>query len=235
MPFSQVDFAKIFSVPGLVTLLGILYSIVLHEAAHAFAADRFGDPTPRAHGRLTLNPLPVLRADPFFTLLLPIMTWISYNGQWAIGGGFTPIDGAYFRARPVADLVVSLVGPMTNLTLCVLFSALLCIPGLAPSNTQLYLALGLLASINLILALFNILPIPPLDGSSVLAVLVPPLRPLFDRVRGAGLSLMLVVFIGWPLFGYIAPPVMARYMQALSAVYNHANGPGTFTDKPFGW
>jgi len=225
------DPSALFTLPTLLILAGLSYSVVLHAAAHAFAADRLGDPTPRALGKVTLNPVPIIRTSPLFTLALPIITWFTYGGRFALGGGATPVDGNYFRVRPKADLLMSIVGPLTNLTLCVLLSLILCIPHLAPKENPLFLVFFTLAWTNLILAVFNLLPIPPMDGAHVFGALFPSLRRLYESVEEYGF--MLVILIGWPLFWHIAPPLGAKYIQVVGRLYELANGPGTWPGDPF--
>jgi len=222
----SIELSEFFTAPKLLILGGIIYSVVLHEAAHAFAADRLGDPTPRMLGKVTLNPVPIIQTSPFMTLLLPIITWFSFGGKFALGGGETPVDGAYFRMRPKADLLMSLVGPLTNFTLCVVLSIALVIPNVAPPNSPVFDVISTLAWTNLILAMFNMLPIPPLDCSHILGALVPGLRSLYDMVSGFGF--LLIVFIGWPLFRYIAGPMAETYSKILRPAYESIYGPGSW-------
>jgi Zn-dependent protease len=143
-------------------------SITTHEASHGLVADRLGDPTARELGRLTLNPLPHI--DLFFTILLPLILILSGTGF--IFGGAKPVPVNVSRLRhPRRDwALVGAAGPLANLALAVLLAMLLAIlihAGVAPSSPLAKIpAVGIF--VNVLLAVFNLLPIPPLDGSRVM-------------------------------------------------------------------
>ena len=154
----------------------LLLAVTFHEAAHGYVADRLGDPTPRAAGRLTLNPFAHL--DPMGTLVFVVTRAIG----WAKP---VPVDARYFR-NPRRDMVwVGLAGPAANLVvagvlalLCrLLLGALVADPD-GWAATRVWAPLAMVSvrgvTLNLGLALFNLLPVPPLDGSRVLAGLLPP-------------------------------------------------------------
>ena len=135
----------------IISAIGLLIAVTIHEFSHALAADRLGDPTPRAMGRLTLNPLAHL--DPLGT----IMIFIAHFG-W---GKPVPIDPYNFRNPRRDEIIVSLAGPASNLILGSLIGIIYLTTGYI--NVVLYT----LAIINFSLAVFNLIPIPPLDGSKV--------------------------------------------------------------------
>ncbi len=148
----------------------LVVAFTVHELAHAVTADRFGDPTPRAHGRLTLNPIAHL--DPLGSLLLLVAGF-----GWAKP---VPINPAVLRRRsPAAVMWVSLAGPLSNLALAILaaipFRLGLLYPafpsGLFPNLSQI---LTQFIFINLILLLFNLLPLAPLDGEKIIGYFLPP-------------------------------------------------------------
>jgi len=142
----------------------LIIAITIHEFSHAFAADRLGDPTPRSFGRLSLNPL--RHADPIGTFLLPLMGLLS--GLPTIGWAKpVPIDPYNFRHPKRDELIVALAGPLSNLSLAIIFALLYHL-----LNFPLYLAYIPIV-VNASLALFNLLPIPPLDGSHVFLNLLP--------------------------------------------------------------
>ncbi|MFA5025854.1 MAG: site-2 protease family protein [Candidatus Shapirobacteria bacterium] len=136
---------------NIIALLSLLVAITIHEFCHALAADKLGDPTPRAYGRLTLNPLAHL--DPLGTIML----FIAHFG-W---GKPVPIDPYNFSHPRRDEIIVALAGPISNFLLAFIFSR---IPG-----TLTYI----LAYTNLYLGIFNLFPIPPLDGSKVLLNILP--------------------------------------------------------------
>jgi Zn-dependent protease len=145
-----------------------ILSITSHEAAHGLVADRLGDPTARERGRLTLNPIPHI--DLFFTILLPLVLLLSGTG--IIFGGAKPVPVNVSRLRnPRRDwALVGVAGPGSNVLIAIGLSALLgaaAFLGLAGPSSGLAEILALGIFINALLAVFNLIPIPPLDGSRV--------------------------------------------------------------------
>ena len=143
-------------------------SITSHEAAHGYAANYFGDSTAREQGRLTLNPIPHI--DPFFTLLLPALLIISGSGF--IFGGAKPVPVNVSRlGRPRRDwALVGAAGPAMNILIAIGLTALLGVVthlGLAQPDSAVTEILSIGIFLNALLAIFNLIPIPPLDGSRV--------------------------------------------------------------------
>lgn len=181
------------------SLLVILFSVVLHEVAHGAVALKLGDPTAKYAGRLTLNP--VKHLDPFGTVLLPLLL-ILFRSPILFGYALpVPYNPYHFRNPKWGSVLVGLAGPATNILLAVLFAVLLRIllaAGVA--LPPLFPALVFYAVLlNLFLALFNLVPIPPLDGSKLLmAVLSAPmlaLQELFNRLGVFALVLLIPVLI----------------------------------------
>ena len=155
-------------------------ALTVHEFAHAFLADRFGDPTPRLAGRVTLNPLAHL--DPLGTLLL-----FFANFGWAKP---VPIDSRHF-SRPILDEIqVALAGPFANLCLAVVTGIFLRVIPVGPTVVQ---AAIFIVVLNLNLMIFNLLPIPPLDGSHFLKILLG--EEVYWRLAQIGPFLLLGVII----------------------------------------
>jgi Zn-dependent protease len=160
-----------------VTVVGIaliaVFSITSHEASHGFAADRLGDPTAREAGRLTLNPLPHI--DLFFTILLPLFLILSGTGF--VFGGAKPVPVNVSRLRqPRRDwALVGLAGPGMNLLLALGLAAVLSVAvhlGLTQVGAPLTVILAAGIFLNVLLAVFNLIPIPPLDGSRAFQLLL---------------------------------------------------------------
>ncbi len=187
----------------------LLFSMVAHEYAHGYAALKQGDPTAYQLGRLTWNPLKHI--DPFMTVLLPILTY--WSGGFIFGGAKpVPVVPRNYRNFKRGDIIVSLAGIATNLVLALIFTLLVPLMGLL-GNVLPALALTLSIiqvmflsgiQINLVLAFFNLLPIPPLDGSHVMKYLLPPAWSLrYQQLGMYGIFILILLFatgIGRPLF-----------------------------------
>ena len=185
-------------------VLIVLIAFPVHELAHAVTADRLGDPTPRQYGRITLNPL--AHIDPMGSILM-----LLFGFGWAT----TPVNPNRLRGnRELGSIIVSAAGPLSNL----LLAALIAIPFRAQlySGSMLWQVLYTFGIINLLLFVFNLLPIPPLDGFNILANLLPssmrsPLMLLAQY--GSFLLLLLVLLPGGLFSGIIGPPV--EFLRAL--------------------
>ena len=169
----------------------IIFSIALHEFGHAAMADKLGDPTPKAQGRLTLNPLAHL--DPLGTLFIIITTVSGFGLGW---GKPVQTNPRYYRNYRQGLLLVALAGPAMNLCL-VMFglgvSYLVFRSGVLPPVSLLFF-LRMWVLLNLILATFNLLPIPPLDGGNVLSALLPyEAAQRFRRFSMYGLVILLLL------------------------------------------
>lgn len=149
---------------NLISILILILAITIHEFSHGLIADKLGDPTPRSFGRLTLNPL--AHADPVGTFLLPLLS--AMTGIPTIGWAKpVPIDPFNFR-YPKRDIILtSLAGPFSNLLIAIIFGLISNIFHI--QNIFIYL----FVLINLSLSIFNLIPIPPLDGSKILLNLLP--------------------------------------------------------------
>ncbi|MFQ5653997.1 MAG: site-2 protease family protein [Planctomycetota bacterium] len=164
-------------------LIGVVYSIVLHEIAHALAALWCGDPTAQRLGRITLNPIPHL--DPIGSIVLPLLGAlgvIPFFG-WAKP---VPVNPFNYRKRVLGDVVVSLAGIAVNLTIAfmvLLFTDLCLRLGFFAYDSAQITVFRYIALANIFLALFNLLPVPPLDGHHVMKYLLPA------EMRGAYQSL----------------------------------------------
>lgn len=170
----------------------LILSLCIHEVAHGWVALKCGDTTARDLGRLTLNPLPHI--DPFMTILLPLILFMTAG--FAFGGAKPVPVNPYRLRRPLRDMaLVAIAGPLSNVLLAVLFTLLhkLAVDfGGYDSRQLLPQVLDASALFNLVLAVFNMIPVPPLDGSRVLAWLLP------KSIRGTYVGLerygMLIVF-----------------------------------------
>jgi Zn-dependent protease len=162
---------------ALIAVIILIFSAILHEVAHGYVADRLGDPTARLLGRLTLNP--AKHIDPVMSIFLPFILILS--GSPVIFGAAkpVPIDPFNLKEGRKDIAMVSLAGPITNILIAIIFSIIcrIIFPGLSlfeiTNSTILGSILGNVVYINLLLAIFNLIPIPPLDGSKVFSLFLP--------------------------------------------------------------
>jgi Zn-dependent protease len=186
----DTNFAQVF-----ISFIVLLFSLTVHEMAHAWTADRLGDPTARLLGRVSFNPL--VHADPIGTVLFPLIAMVSHFPLigWAKP---VPVDQRHLR-RPRRDFVlVAAAGPASNLVLALIASSLLAVLPVTPVTLGEPNASAPIASmlaqakwLNVMLAVFNMIPIPPLDGGNVLGGLLPrPIAQQFDLVRPYGFLLL---------------------------------------------
>ena len=184
-----------------ISLVVLIYSSVLHEIAHGFMAYRLGDPTAKVKGRLTLNP--VSHIDPFFSLLMPAMTFMMSAGSFIFGGAKpVPVDTYNLRDGRRDLAMVSLVGPLTNILLAVFAASIahLLYPGYTFNevlrNDLIGMILAHMVQWNILLAVFNLIPIPPLDGSKVFSLLLPPgAAARFLALESIGFFLLILFII----------------------------------------
>jgi Zn-dependent protease len=168
----------------------LLFSVIVHEVAHGYVALKNGDPTARMLGRITLNPIPHI--DPIGTILLPLLLLASGAGILFGWAKPVPVNPRNYRNYRWGELTVSAAGPLSNLALAVLFSFLLHL-GLINLGLMKMALWGV--QINIFLALFNLIPIPPLDGSHILNIFLPPnLSRLYAYLEPVGFILILVLF-----------------------------------------
>jgi len=198
----------------------LLLAISAHEAAHAWMSDRFGDDTARLLGRVTLNP--VAHTDPIGTLLIPIVNFLisaagGAGGFFLIGWGKpTPVNPLRWRQKDLANVMVSIAGILANLLIALIAFTIikvLIVTGLAASipeslNEPVSLFLNYLLMMNISLAVFNLLPFPPLDGSKVLETFLPDsMQPVLAVLEQYGyLILMVLMYMG--VFGAIIGPIL---------------------------
>jgi Zn-dependent protease len=195
----QFNFPQLLEMALMVVVL--LFSVIIHEMAHGYVALRNGDPTAKMLGRLTLNPIPHI--DPIGTILLPLL--LLFSGAGIIFGWAkpVPVNPLNFRNYRWGEITVSAAGPLSNLALAVVFSLLL---RLGPANLGLMKMALWGVQINIFLALFNLIPIPPLDGSHILAILLPrDLARVYAYLEPVGFILILVLFYTGIMGVFIMP------------------------------
>ncbi|OHB65026.1 MAG: hypothetical protein A2Y77_14260 [Planctomycetes bacterium RBG_13_62_9] len=220
---------------GLLWYVAFVISTTFHEAAHGLAALRFGDRTARDAGLVTLDPIPHIHRSPFGMVVIPIVSFLL--GGWMVGWASTPYDPSwgYHHRRKAA--LMALAGPAANLALIVL-AAILIHAGIllgvfaqpesvtftrtvtAPSSgiaTGAAIAVSILFSLNVILLVFNLLPLPPLDGSEVLSlVLDERTSQRYREFMAQPAASMIGLIVAWNVIGFVLGPA---HTLALNLLY----------------
>ena len=190
----------------LMQVVCIVLSVMVHEIAHGYAAYRLGDPTAKRAGRLTLNPAKHL--DPFGSIVLPLIMIAAHGPVFAYAKP-VPYNPAYFKNRKEGELIVAFAGPLSNLAQA-LIGALICfLANYAWPGTEGFLR-GVLwwtyqfgscyCLINLVLLFFNIIPLPPLDGASIVAVFLNEKgMQTFYKIKSYSMFILLAVMILTPM------------------------------------
>ncbi|MEX1166648.1 MAG: site-2 protease family protein [Hydrogenophaga sp.] len=210
-----MDFAQIIQAIT-VNAIPLLLAITLHEAAHGYAALKFGDDTAQRLGRISLNP--IKHIDPVGTVVMPLLLFAASSGAFSIGYA-KPVPVNFNRLRnPKLDMVwVALAGPGSNLLQAIAWLALLYV-GQASGIDEKFFGLVCAAGVkwNLILMIFNLLPLPPLDGGRVLVGLLPrgPAETV-ARVEPFGFFIVIALVFTGVLSEYWLAPLMGLSMQLL--------------------
>ena len=219
---------------GLAWFVVFLLSTTLHEAAHAFVALRLGDPTAYHGGQVTLNPLPHVRREPFGMVLVPIVSF--FLGGWMFGWASAPYDPQWALRHPRRAAWMALGGPAANLLLVVVagllirlgvrtgyfyapevirFSSVTAGADL-PGAAGLATVLSVLFTLNLVLLVFNLLPLPPLDGSGVVQLLMgDELARRYQVFVRQPMLAWVGILLAWRLFGPIFRPIHGLALNLL--------------------
>ena len=204
----------------------MIFAITVHEVAHGWAALHLGDPTAKYAGRLTLNP--IKHVDPLGTIIVPFAMLIMSSGAWAFGWA-KPVPVAFHNLRnPRRDMIlVAAAGPGVNLAMALGWALLLAQrmafdPSLDLGSDWVVRMCFIGVTINVLLAVFNMLPIPPLDGGRVLAGLLPPqLARTLQRVEPFGFLILIVLLVTgvlWTLVDPVRLPLLRFFLRSVAGL-----------------
>ena len=221
---------------GLIYYVVFLFSTTLHEAAHAWAAARGGDLTAYHGGQVSLDPLPHIRREPFGMVVLPLLSVIATG--WPLGFASAPYDPRWALRYPRRAAAMSLAGPGANLALAVGAAVLIRVGTgsgvfFAPESVRfgeivgtsagawwpaVALVLGVVFSLNVLLAAFNLLPLPPLDGSGAVPLLLSDEASgrYMRFIWGNPMLALVGMLVAWQLFGAIFHPI---FLGAVNLLY----------------
>ncbi|MEX2187676.1 MAG: site-2 protease family protein [Pirellulales bacterium] len=215
-------------------------STVLHEAAHALAAWKLGDPTAYEGGQVSINPLPHIEREPIGMVVVPLISLFMYEGRWLMGWASAPYDVHWALAHPKRAAAMAMAGPASNFILAALAACALKVgleqgffvipkdlrlfdptavveaagPGAAIGAAKL---LSIMFSLNLILGVFNLLPLPPLDGSAIVPLLISREGAAKYRHYAAQPAFWMIgMLIAWNIFPRVFFPI---FITARNAIY----------------
>lgn len=198
---------------SIISVIILIFSVIVHEVCHGLMAERLGDPTARLQGRLTLNP--VKHIDPVGSILVPIITSMyGFTFGWAKPVPYNPYN---LRNKRQAEVLIALAGPFSNLLLAIIFGLII------RFSTHFNLVNGpflevatYIVLINLVLAIFNLIPLPPLDGSKLFLAFLPTQygRLRYTLEAFGPVFILIVVFMLWQVVSPVIPHVF-RFITGL--------------------
>lgn len=217
---------------GLIWFCVFLFSTTVHEAMHAWVAYRGGDPTAYHGGQVSLSPLPHIQREPIGMLVVPLLT--SFTLGWAMGWASAPYNPDWAARHPRRAALMAAAGPAGNFAIALvafmliklgLITGFLVMPGsvsfesvvVTPDGQNGITAiLSVFLMLNVLLGVFNLLPLPPLDGASVASIFIPQgLRNKLREFTATGMTSMLGLLVAWKVFPYVTGPLFLTVLRLL--------------------
>lgn len=217
--------------------VAFVFSTTLHEAAHAYAAQRLGDPTAYLGGQVSLNPIPHIRREPFGMILVPIGSFFLMGGQWMIGWASAPYNPHWAQRYPKKSALMAAAGPASNLALTILaglamrfglasgyfqppdrisFTEIVSGSTTGASGAATFLSIVFL--LNLVLFLFNLFPLPPLDGSAVVQLVMPEnIARRYQQLISNPMWAFVGIVAAWRFFPMFFSPLFGAALSVLYA------------------
>ena len=197
-----------FTSISIISIVILIFSVIFHEVSHGYMADFLGDPTARIQGRLTLNPLKHI--DPLGSIIVPLLTTLAgFTFGWAKPVPYNPYN---LKNRRQGEFLIAIAGPASNLFLALVFGLIIRFAfANATIMTPVLQVLIDIVVINIVLAIFNLIPVPPLDGSKLLLAFLPNqygnLRMSLERL--GPIFVLIVVFFLWQIISPIIPAIFS--------------------------
>lgn len=202
----------------ILTFGALIVSLTLHEAMHAWVAMLFGDLTAYRTGQVTLNPIPHIRREPFGMVLLPLISLMASKGTSCLGFAHAPYDPVWAARNPRKAALMSAAGPFGNLMLAAIAFGALAVVGMyrhyeaaTPAQVMAFEFLY----INLLLAVFNLIPLPPLDGAGVVRGLWPASGRWLDAFAAIPFSFVIVFVLASTVLGEVMTPILRWVLELL--------------------
>jgi Zn-dependent protease len=214
-----------------------VFSTTLHEASHAFVAHRGGDSTAYEGGQVTLDPMPHIKREPVGMVVVPLLSFFMTSAGWMLGWASAPYNPYWGQRYPRRKALMSLAGPAANLLLAtVAFIAIKLLigagvlefspqgglvvvvgqPDYASWLGALAMVLSVMLVLNVLLGIFNLLPVPPLDGAGVVEGSAPrTLGPFYEKLRNVPAMGLLGLLVAWLVFPRVGLPVLQAVLRAL--------------------
>lgn len=225
---------------GFLWFVVFLFSTTVHEAMHALAAYRGGDPTAYHGGQVSLSPVPHIRREPIGMLVVPLLTALSQG--WAIGWASTPYDPRWAARYPQREALMAAAGPAGNLLIALValallrtglaagwftapqsinFEGLVAGPDGQPSFAGTILSIFLV--LNVLLAAFNMIPLPPLDGASVIGLVLPPdLSRRMRELSGTPMFQLAGLLVAWRVFPLLVEPLFVALIKLVHPALSYS-------------
>lgn len=199
-----MDWTQIF-----LMFVTLIISLTFHEASHGFFANLGGDPTAKNAGLVTLNPLPHMQREPVGMVLIPMIVLAASNGARCFGGASAPIDPHWASRHPKKAALMSAAGPLANVLLAAIAFAVMFFLHYPRGESALavYRIAWTFLLLNLLLAVFNLIPLPPFDGAGVVGGLSRPAQRLYDKIVRMPYATIFALLIAWQLIDVLYPPV----------------------------
>ncbi len=201
----------------ILSIIILIFSVIFHEVSHGYMADLLGDPTARLQGRLTLNPLKHI--DPIGSIIVPFITYITagFAFGWAKPVVYNPYN---LKNKRQGEFLIAVAGPASNLGIAIIFSLIIRLVASGSTTMTPFLEIATyIVLINIVLAVFNLIPLPPLDGSKLLLAFLPnqygKLRSSLERF--GPIFVLLAVFFLWQ----IVAPIVPWVFQLFTGIHLH--------------